>query len=230
MSLSSATTMLRRHTGRISLKSCAFFLCDIQERFRPLIYQMPAVIQTGKLMTEISSTLKIPLIVSEQYPKAFGTTVPEIPLLPSSPSATSSDTSSSSNGNEMNDNNLIYRFEKTRFSMWNDDLSSHLKNLQTKSVVLFGIEAHVCIQQTALDLIDNGYDVHLLADGTSSQRPYDRAVAMKRLEQAGVCLTTTESLVFMLMEDSKHPQFKTVSGMIRDHNKIENPFQSLHSI
>merc|ERR1719498_12832 len=186
-------------------------------------------------MTQISSTLNIPLIVSEQYPKAFVSTVPEIPLVSSSSSATLSDTKSTStvtNGTETNNDNndLIYRFEKTRFSMWNNDLASHLQSLQTKSVVLFGIEAHVCIQQTALDLIDNGYDVHLLADGTSSQRPYDRAVAMKRLEQAGVYLTTVESLVFMLMEDSKHPQFKTVSGMIRDHNKIENPFQSLHSI
>ena len=216
------------------MKSCAFFLCDIQERFRPLIYQMPAVIQTGKLMTQISSTLNIPLIVSEQYPKAFGSTVPEIPLVSSSSvsDATSTSTSTATSGTETHNdnNNLIYRVEKTRFSRWNNDLASHLQSLQTKSVVLFGIEAHVCIQQTALDLIDNGYDVHLLADGTSSQRSYDRAVAMKRLEQAGVYLTTAESLVFMLMEDSRHPQFKTVSGIIRDHNKIENPFQSLHSI
>jgi len=222
MSLVSATAILR--TGRIALPSCAFFLCDVQERFRPLIYQMPAVIQTSSLMSRVSKELQIPLIVSEQYPKAFGSTCSEI-VLPGSGEASEGQEST-----EQDKNDLVYKYEKTRFSMWNEDLSNHLQSLQTKSVVLFGIETHVCIQQTALDLIDSGVEVHLLVDGCSSQRPFDRAVALKRLEQAGVFMTTTESLIFMLMQDSKHPKFKTISAMVREHNKLENPFQSLNSL
>lgn len=90
---------------------------------------------------------------------------------------------------------------------------------QRKSIVLFGIEAHVCVQQTALDLLEQGYDVHVLADGVSSQRVHDRSVALRRMAQAGAHVTTAESLIFMLLASAEHPQFRTIAGLIKEHGK-----------
>lgn len=83
------------------------------------------------------------------------------------------------------------------------------------SVVLFGIEAHVCVQQTALDLLRMGYDVHVVADGTSSQNESDRAFAFERLRQCGAFITTYESVLFQLLGDAKHPHFKLVQPIFK---------------
>ena len=84
-----------------------------------------------------------------------------------------------------------------------------------KSVILYGIETHACIFQTTLDLLELGYEVHLLADGISSMRPGDRTVALKRLEQAGAFLTTAESAIFELIRDAKSPDFKKVLPILK---------------
>ena len=117
-------------------------------------------------------------------------------------------------------------FEKTiKFSMLTEDVQSQLKSLDKwpKSVVLFGIEAHVCVQQTALDLLSSGFDVHVVADSTSSRSMSDRMLAFERIRQSGGFITTSESVLFMLMESSKHPKFREVQKLI-----IESaPYQGL---
>lgn len=86
---------------------------------------------------------------------------------------------------------------------------------QRKSAVLFGLEAHVCVQQTTLDLIERGYDVHILVDGTSSQLVGDRAVAFTRLQSAGAFLTTSESVLMELIRGKEHEHFKPISALLR---------------
>ncbi len=98
---------------------------------------------------------------------------------------------------------------------------------ERKSVVLFGIEAHVCVQQTALDLLEQGYAVHVLVDGVSSSRAHDRAVALRRMENAGAYLTTAESLIFMMLGSAAHPHFRAISTLIKEHGAKENPFNGL---
>lgn len=122
----------------------------------------------------------------------------------------------------------IPTFEKKMFSMLTDELKAQMQcEPERKTVVLFGIEAHVCVQQTALDLLEQGYAVHILVDGVSSQKAHDRAVALRRMEKAGAFLTTAESLVFMLMQTASHPQFKTISFLIKEHAGEPNPFNDL---
>jgi hypothetical protein len=94
-----------------------------------------------------------------------------------------------------------------------------LRRLPIKSVVLSGIEAHVCIQQTALDLIEQGYEVHIVADGTYSQRDADRDVAFERMRSAGAFVTTAESALFMLLGDKDSPSFKAISQLCIAHFK-----------
>merc|ERR1711903_302026 len=102
----------------------------------------------------------IPVLVSEQYPKAYLHTVGEL------------------------DVSKAKVFEKTRFSICTNEFLAHFDGLRRKAVVLFGVEAHIAIQQSALDLLARGYQVHVLADGVSSQRGFDREIAIKRMRQA----------------------------------------------
>ena len=95
--------------------------------------------------------------------------------------------------------------------MFTDDVKKQLALYPDRTnIILYGIEAHVCIQQTALDAMEAGYNVHLLVDGVSSQRELDRSIALKKLEISGVIMTTTESMIFELMRDQQHPNFKLI--------------------
>lgn len=107
-------------------------------------------------------------------------------------------------------------FEKHSFSMLNKEVIAYLENRpEIKNVVLFGIETHVCVQQTSLDLLERGYGVTLLADGVSSQRAHDRAIALERISKAGAVITTTESVLFELLRDAKNPHFKKMLPLFK---------------
>lgn len=86
--------------------------------------------------------------------------------------------------------------------------------------MLFGLEAHVCVQQTTLDLLERGYDVHVVVDGVSSQLVSDRAVAFARLQQAGAFLTTSESVLMELIRGKEHEHFKQISGLLRARPEV----------
>ena len=119
-------------------------------------------------------------------------------------------------------------FEKKLFSMCTPEVMSHISSLGDRSsFILFGIEAHVCVQQTALDLLEQGFDVHVVVDGVSSMSPLDREIALNRMEKCGAYLTTAQSAAFMLMQSAEHPKFKTVSKMISNHAKVTNGFHEI---
>ena len=107
-------------------------------------------------------------------------------------------------------------YEKSLFSMMTEEVKAELSTYNVSTVVLYGIEAHVCIQQTALDLLELGYNVFILTDTILSSRELERSTAILRLTQAGVQMTTLESLLFELMKHSKHPEFKNVLEIVKD--------------
>ena len=143
--------------------------------------------------------LNIPIVVTEQYPKGLGHTVPEL-----GPNAFPN----------------LSVFTKSQFSMVVPDVLDHIQSLNKEALVpdswtylLCGIEAHVCVLQTALDLRDRGLRVQLLTDAVSSRHPFERFAAFDRLSQSGVSLTTVESAAFQLMGDATHPAFKNVQSL-----------------
>lgn len=180
-----------RSLRRANPQNISLFICDIQEVFRPLIYNYNAVIQNTEYLNKVCNLLNIPAVITEQYPRAFGSTVPEITRYEST---------------------KVYA--KTQFSMVIPEIRSEILS-DRKQVILCGIESHVCVQQTTLDLLAEDHDVFLVCDAVSSQRPYDRTVALNRLKEAGAILTTAESIIFDLMRDAKHPNFKQVSNLIK---------------
>lgn len=176
--------------NRLSPSSTLFFLCDIQSKFIPLVQAQRSLLFVGDRLTKASQILNCPLIVTEQYPKALGHTAIELPQ------------------------NAL-KYDKMLFSMLIPEVQNKLENEYKayNSVVLFGLEAHVCVQQTCLDLLERGYQVTIVADGTTSQRDFDRKIAFQRMKDAGAMISTSESVLFELMRDATHPNFKEISKL-----------------
>ncbi|CAM9295005.1 unnamed protein product [Choristocarpus tenellus] len=116
--------------------------------------------------------------------------------------------------------------------MCTEEVLAHVKQMDPvpQDVVLFGIEAHVCIAQTCLDLIEKGFKVHLVCDGISSQKVYDRTVAIQRMLHAGAFLTTAEQVTFQLLESAEHPRFKAVSALVRERAQEGNAFSDMAAL
>ncbi|OCH84292.1 Isochorismatase hydrolase [Obba rivulosa] len=182
--------------ARLEPETTVFLMCDIQTRFRNSVHEFDAMVSTAAKMLAFAPILEIPVIATEQNPRALGPTVPELDLSP------------------LGDLHLG-TFPKTLFSMAIPPVLDALHARNTKAVVLFGIEAHVCVAQTALDLLSEGFAVHVLADGVSSANAQETPVALARLCQAGATVTTSEAAVFELMADSARPHFKAFSAAIK---------------
>lgn len=223
MSSSAVKAISRNVLGKLTPATTTFFLCDIQERFRPLMYNSQTIISTSQYLTSIANILSIPIVATQQYTKVFGPIVSDCFV----------------NGQEGLDA-LVKKghvFEKKKFSMITDEVMEILNNSENyggngvnfdgrDSVVLFGIEAHVCVQQTCLDLIEMGKDVHVVVDCVSSQQPFDRDISLQRMANAGAFLTTAQSLAFMLMHSADHPNFKAISKLTVNHMKLLNEFNT----
>lgn len=144
-------------------------------------------------MLEGAKALGMPIIVTEQYPKGLGPTVSEL------------------------DVSGLPTFAKTRFSMCLPEVEEQLKDMKdVKSIILCGIETQACIQATALDMLERGYEIHVLADAVSSRSMTDRMYALDRIKDVGVFLTTGESMLLQLVGDAKHPKFKPIQKLIWD--------------
>eukprot|EP00075_Anas_platyrhynchos_P013090 XP_027302343.1 isochorismatase domain-containing protein 1 isoform X1 [Anas platyrhynchos] len=179
--------------GNLTPSSTVFFCCDMQERFRPAIKYFGDIISVGQRLLQGARLLGIPVIVTEQYPKGLGSTVQEIDLTGAK---------------------LV--LPKTKFSMVLPEVEAALADIPgVRSVVLFGVETHVCIQQTALELIGRGLEVHIVADATSSRSMMDRMFALERLARTGIIVTTSEAILLQLVADKEHPKFKEIQNLIK---------------
>ncbi|CAF4864173.1 unnamed protein product [Pieris macdunnoughi] len=178
--------------GALEAQKTAFLLCDIQEVFRPHIKYFSEVVKVANKMVEAAKHFQIPVYVSEQYPKGLGHTTKDI---------------------NIGEAAMVY--EKTKFSMVTPELEGRLKKdvPGLSSIVLFGIECHVCIEQTVIDLINMDLSVHVLADGVSSRSLMDRELGLKRLQSIGCFVATSENVLFKLMKDKNHPAFKQISKL-----------------
>ncbi|XP_048384331.1 isochorismatase domain-containing protein 1 [Stegostoma tigrinum] len=179
--------------GNLVTSSTVFFCCDMQERFRPAIKYFGDIISVGQRLVQGAHILGIPVIVTEQYPKGLGSTVAEIDVTTAK---------------------MVV--PKTKFSMVVPVVEDALNEMPgVQSVVLFGVETHVCIQQTALDLIGRGLEVHIVADATSSRSMMDRMFALERLARTGIIITTSEAILLQLVADKDHPHFKEIQNLIK---------------
>ncbi|KAL9936963.1 hypothetical protein V8E36_004198 [Tilletia maclaganii] len=189
---------------RISARSTAVFVCDMQERFRTAIHGFDHVVNASAKVLCAAQILQLPVFTTEQNPKALGATVaPLLDIIKTLPPTSAE---------------AIH--PKTRFSMVLPDVTDRWLESAAeggvKSVIMTGIESHVCVLQTTLDLLERGLQVHVLADAVSSCNAEEIPIALARLRQAGAQITTSESILFQLLEDASHPNFKMISGLIKE--------------
>lgn len=202
MASSVAAVAARKSLGKLTPASSVLLVCDIQERFRDIIHQFPSVVRTSKFLVDGCTALNVPIVATEQYPKALGVTVKEL-----NPSA-------------------FPCFAKMDFSMCTPEVEAHVGSGK-QDYIICGLETQVCVLQTALDLLEQGKTVHVVVDAVSSSRALDRAVALQRLQSAGAVLTTAESVLFQLMRSAKHPNFKVVSNLAKEYGKAPSELASL---
>ncbi|MCG8377872.1 MAG: isochorismatase family protein [Proteobacteria bacterium] len=176
-------------------ESC-FIVIDIQEK---LTQAMPGkVVERLRCNTSILLTaakqLGIPVMASAQYPKGLGQVEESIK-------------------NELTDSSIY--IEKTCFScLQADGFKEQLAGLNVSQVILVGIEAHICVLQTAFDLFNEGYNVFVVADAIASRKLTSYESAIMRMNQAGIKIINTESVLFEWLEDASHPEFKSLSRLI----------------
>jgi len=155
---------------------------------------------TASRMLKVAKVLDVPVIATEQNPRALGPTVPELDTAALGPL-------------------YLGSIDKSLFSMLTPEVKKVLQERNIKSVVLFGIESHVCVLQSCLDLLSEGYEVHILADGVASCNKEEVPFALARMRQAGALITTSESAAFQLQADSSRPSFKAFSSLIKEEKE-----------
>lgn len=190
------STKITPRPYRILKEDTQAALIDVQVKLSPLIAEADVVIKKILLCIKGLQALSIPIMLNEQYPQGLGHTIPEILEV-------------------LNTDNQK-AFEKKTFSVCDTDTSwNHLAQQNKHNVILFGIEAHVCVQQTALDLLDNGLQPILLVDAVGSRVMEDKNIAIDRMRKAGVVITTTEAILFELCRRSDDAAFKQISQLIK---------------
>lgn len=186
--------MFSNITARLDREHTQLLIIDIQERLLPRIANHETLVPQAELMVRAAAALELPITLSEQYPKGLGPTVPRI-------AAAAADAK---------------RIEKTTFSfIAHEPGRKHLAALLRPQVLLIGIEAHVCVYQTALDLLAMQLRPVVLADAVGSRSPTDYQVALDGLRAAGVVVTTVESAIFQLVNESGTELFKRILPLVK---------------
>ena len=170
---------------------------DIQARLFPAMPSGEPMLARSQVLLAAAEALGVPIVISEQYPKGLGPT--EAAILAAAPSA--------------------QVFDKLTFSCArNAELAKAItahRSTGRDQIVICGIEAHVCVAQTALDLAAGGWNVFVVADAVSSRRASDRETALARFRDCGIGVVTSEMVVFEWLEEAGTDEFRTVSKMLK---------------
>jgi len=167
-----------------------FLLVDLQEKLTPHVMDSEPLIKTCQWLLRLAKTLAVPQLVSEHYSRGLGVTVEPLKDLMG----------------------MVTPFEKVHFSCYKDQAFIDYWQAQgRKQAIITGIETHVCVLQTAIDMIEAGFEVFVVVDAVSCRKEQDQKYALKRMKQAGVQLVTSEMVFFEWVERAGTPEFKALS-------------------
>ncbi len=179
--------------ARLTASGAALLVVDLQTRLIPAIQDHDRVLARTAQLVRGATLLNVPTFATEQVPAKLGLTVPALAEI------------------------LPERWPKTTFhaggaaKLW-EALEAH----KVRHVALAGIEAHICVAQSALELLGRGFEVQVVADAVGSRFAMDREVALRRLERAGAILTTAEACLFEWTESAEHPAFRAISALVKE--------------
>lgn len=179
---------------RIVKEDTVGVMVDMQAKLHPHMFDKDKVLNNSKILLQGLQALEVPVLVTQQYTKGLGETLPEIA-------------------------DILGEFnytEKLAFSCCGEP--SFLRNISDHKrsyVILFGIETHVCVLQTAIDLLERGFFPVVIEDCVSSRKEKDKIVALERIKQEGGILSTYESILFELCQTAENDVFKTISKLVK---------------
>lgn len=178
----------------LDVQNCCLVVVDVQGRLAELMYERNVLFKNIQILIKAAKILSIPILWCQQQPKAIGVTVPQIAKL-------------------LTDNKPI---NKACFDCCSaDEFNNKINALGRKQILLCGIETHVCIYQTATELIASGKEVHLIADAVSSRAKENKQIAIERTITEGAKLSSTEMAIFELLKTAEHPQFKQIIELVK---------------
>ena len=182
------------NTGLITGENSVLLAVDYQEKLMPHIHGAGALLRKAALLLESAGILGVPVVLTEQYPKGLGKTVPEVAKLAvNSPPV-----------------------EKTCFSCAGEpEFMRRFGSVARKQVVIMGVETHVCVAQTAVELAARGFQVFVAADACGSRRLEDAGLGLRRMESAGVVVTGAEAVVFEWLRRAGTEEFKRISALVK---------------
>lgn len=176
---------------KLDPERASLVVIDVQEAFRKALPTFDDVARASGVLVEGAAAVGIPIVVTEQYPKGLGSTVPEVAdHLPEG----------------------VERLDKVRFSAAEAD---GFDLGERDQALVCGIEAHVCVNQTVLDLLDEDVEVHVVADAVGSRTEVNRELGLAKMERGGALLTSVEMALFELLGGSDAPAFKEVQALVK---------------
>lgn len=179
---------------KIKKDQCLALIIDLQVKLLPAISEPSLILQNTGTLIQGLKILEVPMLITQQYTKGLGMSDPSIFF-------------------HAGTKNYL---DKRTFSCWgNEKIRRTIQNSGCRQIILTGAETHICVQQTALDLLNNSYEVILIEDCVSSRKLSDKNTAVNRMRHAGAVVTSYEALLFELMETSLHPHFREISRLIK---------------
>jgi nicotinamidase-related amidase len=181
-------------TAMLTPENTALVLLDVQGKLTSLMAQDEQLIRNLRILIQGARILQLPIHWMEQYPAGLGPTTPEVAEL-------------------LED---LAPIPKLSFSACAEEaFRNRLKSGRRLQILLCGIETHVCVYQTARDLLEHGYEVELVVDATSSRTLENKKIGVKKMTATGVRITSVETALFELLRTSRSPQFKQISRLVR---------------
>ncbi len=184
----------KRHPALLGKANTALIIVDVQEKLLPYVVDKEELLENLQMLIKFADIIGLPIILTEHYPKGLGRTVPEIKELLSSHEP----------------------MEKVIFSCFcSQALRSRLTELGIKTLMLAGIESHICVTQTTLDALDSGFSVHVIADCISSRTTSNLNIGIEKMRQFGCVISSTEMAMYEIMERADTKEFKEVLKLVK---------------
>ena len=175
-------------------KDCCLVVVDVQGKLAGLMHDKDNLFKNIRILIQAAKILNIPILWCQQVPAALGATVPEIAEL-------------------LSDNQPI---NKSSFSCVGcEDFNNKLENMGRKQILLCGIETHVCVYQTAVDLIEKDFEVDVICDAVSSRTPENKQAGLNRIAAEGARVSSAEMALFEILKTADHPQFRQVAKLVK---------------
>lgn len=184
-----------RHKNLFTRDNSVVILVDYQEKFEPVLHDNEKTVRNIKMLLSGANIYKVPIVVSEQVPQKLGPTIKDF----------------------SEQLKAAKFFTKKSMSCCGEPIFlDELKNRKVKQVAVCGIEAHVCVLQTSLDLLHNGYQVHLVTDAITTRVPHNKQIAIEKIREAGAIISSVETILFEIAYEAGNEEFRQLQQLFKD--------------